>query len=128
MTAAQWEDAWNEAPTFPGDTCPVIDQIKVRLDAIEADLALVRGEIASSRLKAKDELVDQMHYIDRTLAGVSHRFEELRADNANLRASGRYWYRIARDWLRPADWKAAMEVEPNTEHEAALLRAESGNL
>jgi hypothetical protein len=84
------------APPIPGDTCPTIDQIKTRLEAVDFDLALIRDSIAKSRLKDRESIVDDLLNVDRTLAGISLRFEELRTDNRQLRESSRYWYLAAK--------------------------------
>lgn len=89
-------DLESAAPFYPPETCPRIDSAVNLVDAIMADLALVRDGLAASRCKSVHHMVDDISDARSNLATVIERLEDLRAANDQLRNSGRYWRLAAR--------------------------------
>lgn len=67
-----------KAPRVPDITCPIIDDVLVRLDKFQ----------------------DRQAVISKHQWNIIHkRMEQLRTDNELLRESGQYWYEICKEHL-----------------------------
>jgi hypothetical protein len=86
------------APTVPPETCPTVDRLSTRLDAIDGDLELFREGLLEGKRKTceRDDVVDMLLEAESNLAGARLIAEELRNANDQLRESGRYWRGVAK--------------------------------
>lgn len=95
---ADWDAIKTLAPRVPEETCPIIDQISTLLSAIDGDLGVQADSLRT--VKNKDqarEMASEMLDHQANLASARLRLEELRKENEALRASGRYWYGVAKN-------------------------------
>lgn len=92
------------APPVPPETCPAIDFALLLTDSIQGDLGTMREGMQFTRRKTvpKDELIDDLLDREAGLSGLKLRLEELRTANDQLRRSGAYWHRAARELAKAA--------------------------
>lgn len=97
-----WKSIFDKAPEVPGDTCPALDRMSTRFDAVAFDLSRIRGEMVGfdgSHLEwhdATQEWSDEMKEATDALDDMRAEIEALRKANEQLRASGRYWYGVVK--------------------------------
>tara|TARA_A200000159_G_C7185017_1_gene281237 strand:+ start:309 stop:551 length:243 start_codon:yes stop_codon:yes gene_type:complete len=80
MDKKKWRATKRKAPKVPDDTCPIIDGVLDRLDAIH------KGNKKHTQFQ-HDQIIKKM--------------EQIRKANEQLRESGHYWYDLAKRFLKP---------------------------
>ncbi len=80
MDSKKWKSTKRKAPKVPADTCPLIDSVLDRLDAIH------KGNKKHTQFQ-HDQIMKKM--------------EQIRKANEQLRDSGHYWYDISKRYLKP---------------------------
>lgn len=95
MTGA-WDRLKRQAPRVPEETCPRIDRLTELVGAIGDDLGMIREQLQTSRSRIVRDLTDDLMTVEQSLASLRLQLEDLRAENQALRASGRYWYGVAK--------------------------------
>jgi len=80
MDKKKWQATKRKAPKVPDDTCPIIDGVLDRLDAIH------KGNKKHTQFQ-HDQIIKKM--------------EQIRKANEQLRESGHYWYDLAKRFLKP---------------------------
>lgn len=80
MDKKKWKATKRKAPKVPDDTCPIIDSVLDRLDAIH------KGNKKHTQFQ-HDQIMKKM--------------EKIRKANEQLRESGHYWYDISKRFLKP---------------------------
>ena len=76
---SQWARLKKKAPKVPDYTCPIIDEVLVRIEKFQDS----EKAITAYQLKL-----------------IKKRMEQLRTDNDLLRESGMYWYDVAKAHLK----------------------------
>ena len=95
MTLAEFE---KNAPIVPEETCPAIDVARQMVGGWADSLVLLAEEIQrNSRSKDAPRWCEELLELDRLAASVALRLEELRTANDQLRRSGAYWHKAARE-------------------------------
>jgi hypothetical protein len=122
------ERAKLHAPPVPPETCPRVDELSTLLDAISGDLDTFREGLDFGRRKTVDkaEVIELLLDQSANLAGARVRLEELRAANAQLRESGRYWreqHRVTAELLEARVRELEVELGINPERNAEIARA-----
>lgn len=105
-----WLRAKEKAPKVPPDTCPTLDRISTRFDAVAADIMRIRQEMmaASNRVDDSDmedtllEWAEELDSADDALADARKELEKVRKANETLRKSSQHWHVVARQMYKDA--------------------------
>lgn len=80
-----WGSIAARAPEMPGDTCPLIDRIGTRFDAVAFDLDRVRAELLARKARATDAWSDELKATVDAVEGLRQEIETVRTANKQLR-------------------------------------------
>ena len=77
----------------PPETCPQIDSLSVRFDAISGDLETFKSDLLDFREATHEEVCEIVNQTISALQSARADLENLRKANEQLRECGRYWYK-----------------------------------